>query len=206
MGSPDQQQHRDAQEGPRHLVKISHPIALGRYPITFYEFDYFCDATARRKPPDLGKGRGRHPVTSVTWNDAQDYVSWLSEATKRHYRLPTEAEWEYSCRAGTTTARTEEANIYRRQTTEVGRSPANPWGLYDMQGNVYQWCEDGYRKYEAQAAVDPVGTTNATGMRAARGGSFCESTLRKGRSASRTFFGFDHHFVDLGFCCARVLD
>jgi formylglycine-generating enzyme required for sulfatase activity len=202
-------------DNPSHAVTLSCRFAIGRYPITFAEFDYFCVMTGYPRPTDRGWGRGRLPVINVTWQGSQAYLTWLSEATRRRYRLPTEAEWEYACRSGTTTAYSwgelisnnyanyDEAGVGR--PTAVGQYRENPWGLFDMHGNVYEWCSDGYRNYDTNAALDPIGSRTIGSSRAARGGSWYESALRL-RSASRAFFAADSHFVDLGFRCARDLD
>ncbi|MDP6379878.1 MAG: SUMF1/EgtB/PvdO family nonheme iron enzyme, partial [Phycisphaerae bacterium] len=124
-----------------------------------------------------------HPVVCVSWNDAAAFCKWLSKRTGRKVRLPTEAEWEYVCRAGTETPystgvaiTTDQANfdgtpgegdeqgsgIFRKGTTHVGEFPPNPWHVYDMHGNVAEWCADGHARYfDAFAAVDPTGPAKA---------------------------------------------
>jgi len=102
-GSPVSEPERREAEGPQHKVKFSAPLAIGRYPVTFDEYDHFCSETGKEEPDDSGWGRGRRPAINVSWEDAQAYCAWLSEQTKQLYRLPSEAEWEYACRAGTTT-------------------------------------------------------------------------------------------------------
>ena len=103
MGSPDTEPGRDKNEGPRREVTIPKPIAVGKYEVTFEEYDQFAQAMNRTRPTDRGWGRGRRPVINVSWNDAQAYVQWLSKVTGAKYRLPSEAEWEYLARAGTET-------------------------------------------------------------------------------------------------------
>jgi formylglycine-generating enzyme required for sulfatase activity len=130
-------------------VSIGQRFAIGRYPVTFDEYDRFCETRRREKPSDNGWGRGRRPVVNVSWLDAQDYISWLSQETGLAYRLPSEAEWEYACRAGTATRYSfgdvlarDNANYAAsglHHTTEVGDYRANPWGLHDMHGNVWEW-------------------------------------------------------------------
>ena len=168
MGSPDSEEGRSEDEGPQRYVNIAAPFAVGVYEVTFEEWD----ACARRGgcggyvPDDEGWGKGRRPVINVSWDDARAYVLWLSQETGERYGLLSEAEWEYAARAGTTGARywggrsSEQcgyANGYDggscddgfANTAPVGRFAPNPWGLYDMLGNVWEWTEDcwhpGYR-------------------------------------------------------------
>lgn len=141
-------------EVPVHKVFIERPFAIGKYEITFAEYDRFCKATGRLRPMDWAWGRGNYPVFHVSYFDAVAYTGWLSEQTGHHYRLPTEAEWEYAARAGTNSnywwgdfAGRNRANCYdcagddhpSERTTIVGMFPANPWGLHDTQGNVFEW-------------------------------------------------------------------
>jgi hypothetical protein len=151
MGSPDSDDLAFDDEKPQHLVKIQKDFAMGRYPITFAEFDYFCEQTDRIRPKDEGFGRGRRPVINVAWIDAQAYATWLSNRMQMRYRLPTEAEWEYGCRAGTSTRFSCGDDIKslhahfgdeQQMTKVVGSYPANPFGLHDMHGNVWEHVED----------------------------------------------------------------
>lgn len=103
MGSPEKEEGRWDAEGPQHEVTIGRRFGIGRYPVTFDEYDHFCAAIKREKLRDQGWGRGRRPVIGVSWRDALDYCQWLAKETGQPYRLPSEAEWEYACRAGTTT-------------------------------------------------------------------------------------------------------
>jgi formylglycine-generating enzyme required for sulfatase activity len=126
---------------------IDDRFAIGRYAVTFEEFDRFCVSQGRAKLPDEGWGRGRRPVINVSWSDAQEYLSWLCQITCRKYRLPTETEWEYACRAGTATEFTFGDHLSSRhahfgrfnRTAEVGSYIPNAWGIYDMHGNVCEW-------------------------------------------------------------------
>jgi formylglycine-generating enzyme required for sulfatase activity len=163
----------------------------------------------------------------VSWNDAQAYVKWLSQQTGKHYRLPTEAEWEYAARAGTDTAYPwgnkashDFANYGKDQccdglasgkdkwvyTSPVGSFPANPFGLYDMNGNVFQWVEDCYADSYKDAPVDgtarPV-VCDANASRVLRGGSW---TNFPGilRSAYRNYYTPDYRLYDVGFRAART--
>jgi formylglycine-generating enzyme required for sulfatase activity len=183
MGSTDQDQDAYPEEKPQHNVTIHYRFALGRYPITFAEFDFFCEATGQRKPSDEGWGRGRRPVINVSWKDAQDFVQWLTKVTGKPYRLPSEAEWEYACRAGTRTRfwRGDHLSIKHAnydmdagQTTEVGAYPANSWGFYDMHGNVWELVEDVFHDDYLGAPADGGGWTTGgiPTQRVVRGGSF----------------------------------
>ena len=173
MGSPDSEEGRRSDEGPQHRVRIAQPFAVGRFEVTFDEWDA-CVAgggCGGYRPDDNGWGRGRRPVINVSWDDAKAYVQWLSSRTGKSYRLPSEAEWEYVARAGTTTPfwtgatiSTEQANYdgtytygagkkgeYRQRTIPVGSLPANPWGLHEVLGNVWEWVEDCYHDSYAGA-------------------------------------------------------
>ncbi|TWI69570.1 formylglycine-generating enzyme required for sulfatase activity [Pseudoduganella lurida] len=155
-------------ELPAHTVRIDRSFALGRYPVTVGEWRRFVRATAWEPKLDIDwtapgfEQEDWHPVVGVSWDDAQLYLQWLTLMTGAHYRLPSEAEWEYACRAGSATAfafgdeiSTEHANYdghftygkgvkgqVRHGTTKVGSFPPNPWGLYDMHGNVWEWTQD----------------------------------------------------------------
>jgi formylglycine-generating enzyme required for sulfatase activity len=140
-------------EKPVHTVTVKN-FAMGKYEVTFEEYDKFCDATGRSKPSDRGWGRGKRPVINVSWDDAKAYVKWLSEQTGKDYRLPSEAQWEYACRAGSTGKysfgddRGQLGNYgwyssnSDSNTHPVGEKQANKFGLYDMHGNVWEWLED----------------------------------------------------------------
>ena len=160
---------RYPREHPRHAVAFRRLFAVGRFAVTFDEWAACASGggcTGNPSPADEGWGRGRHPVINVSWLDARDYAAWLSRKTGKEYRLPTEAEWEYVARAGSTTtyAWGDAISCGRasydggsgsscssktgwwglRGTQPVGRYAPNNWGLFDVNGNVWQWCEDGW--------------------------------------------------------------
>lgn len=163
MGSPDGHRFALARERPQHLVRIAYQFALNRHTVTFEQYDTFCTQTNRRKLNDEGWGRGRRPAINVGWQDAQDYVAWLSVVTGESCRLPSEAEWEFGCRAGTTTLynvgdklTNEHAHFGGKTegTSEVGAYTPNAWGLYDMHGNVWEWVEDVWHDNYVGAPTD----------------------------------------------------
>jgi hypothetical protein len=213
MGSPVDEEGRREDEEPLHIVAIERPIALGRYPVTFDEFDYFCDQVGRERPHDEGWGRGRRPVINVEWVLAGQYCAWLSEQTGFDYLLPSEAWWEYACRAGNEARFTfgddisiDQANFERHvgKTTEVGAYPANKFGLHDMHGNVWEWCEDRYQEsYRRTPGDGSPSQVGLAGRRVLRGGSWAASMLRL-RSASRDVLSQDTVGRYNGFRCARV--
>lgn len=215
MGSPENERERQEREGPQHRVTIGYRLAIGRYPVTVEEYEHFCDATGGQKPDDEGWGRGRRPVINVSWDDAQAYCAWLAKETGRGYRLPSEAEWEYVCRAGTTTRyafgdniTTKDANFGFNlgKTTEVGAYPPNAWGLHDMHGNVWEWAADVWHEDYQGAPVD--GSAWMTGgdqtRRVLRGGSWYNSRYFV-RSVFRGRYLTGNRYNFVGFRVARTL-
>ena len=206
MGSPEDEPERSEDEGPQHAVTIPEPFAIGRCAVTRGQFAAFVASTGY----DAGTGArswrepgfaqdDNHPVARVSWNDAQAYVAWLSKACGASYRLPSEAEWEYACRAGTVTPfwwgssiTPDQANYdgsadpykgggakgeYRERTVPAKNFEANPWGLYQVHGNVWEWCEDRWHDSYADkpANLKTTGhawTTGESGLRVLRGGSW----------------------------------
>ena len=227
MGSPSHEAGRGDDEGPRHRVMIAKPFAVGKYEVTFAEWDA-CVADGGcggHRPDAQGWGRGRRPVINVSWDDAQAYVRWLSDKTGKPYRLPSEAEWEYAARGGTTTPfyfgstiSTSQANydgnytygggvkgVYRERTVAVGTFPANPFGLHDVHGNVREWVEDCWNSNYAGAPAD--GSARMSGdcsNRVLCGGSWFIGP-RNLRSASRFGYWSGNRFCDFGFRVARTL-
>ncbi len=190
MGSPEDEPERDANER-QHEVEVAR-FTIGKYAVTFEEYDRFVAATGHEKPHDLGWGRGRRPVINVSWFDAVAYAGWLSQQTDQTYRLPAEAEWEYACRAGTitpfyfgATISTGQANydgnyiygkgskgVYRKETMEIGQFPANAWGLHDMHGNVWEWTCSEYDGNYGGAEQRCVNDSGSGGPCVLRGGSW----------------------------------
>jgi formylglycine-generating enzyme required for sulfatase activity len=219
MGSTEQEEGRFGDEGPRHRVMIGQRFAIGRYPVTFAEYDRFCDAADREKPGDRGWGRERRPVINVSWQDAQSYLAWLSQETGRVYRLPSEADWEYACRAGTTTRysfgdaiTSKDVNYAASElgrTSEVGTYAPNRWSLYDMHGNAFEWVEDDWNEDYRGAPIDgsarkDLGSSSNPRRCVLRGGSWSGNS-RDCRSAYR-----DRDFTvsrgnNIGFRVARTL-
>ncbi len=207
MGSPKDEPGRASDED-QVRVTIAKPFAVGAYEVTFDEWDACvaaggCDGY---KPPDLGWGRGRRPVINVSWHDARVYANWLSAKTGQTYRLLSEAEWEYAARAGTTTPfwwgssiTPEQANYrgtisyaggsigeYRQRTLPVDSFAPNPWGLFNVHGNVWEWTEDCWNSSNKGNPGD--GTARAEGScssRLVRGGSLVTNPQLV-RSASRS--------------------
>jgi formylglycine-generating enzyme required for sulfatase activity len=194
---------RDWDEAPAHPVRISKPFHMGVHEVTNAQYERF--------DPAHKKTRGRHgatkgddePVTFVTWQQAMDFCRWLSKKEGKPYRLPTEAEWEYACRAGTTTPFStgerlspDQANLGttpdgepRPSAMKVGSYRANAWGLFDMHGNVQEWCLDWHGPYEGGEQTDPVGRADGH-ARVVRGWSYLQAgkqgAARFARSANRS--------------------
>jgi formylglycine-generating enzyme required for sulfatase activity len=181
-------------EQPVHEVSVKR-FAMGRYEVTFAEYDKFAEATGRTKPDDKSWGRGNRPVINVSWNDVTAYAKWLSQQTGHHYRLPTEAEWEYSARAGTETKYWWGNNIGSNRancsncgdsfqyTAPVGSFKPNPFGLYETAGNVWEWtCSE----YEGRYSGKEQRCAKSAGRFAARGASWYDRA-RRARSAFRNW-------------------
>jgi uncharacterized protein (TIGR03067 family) len=186
MGSPKEEKERDANET-QHKVTLTKGFYMGVYPVTQ---EHWQEVMGNN--PSKFNGEKNLPVEYVSWDDCQEFLKKLQGKDKKPYRLPTEAEWEYACRAGTTTPfhfgetiSSDQANYngedygngkkgkYRGKTTPVGTFPANAWGLHDMHGNVWQWCQDWYGKYPQKDVVDPQGP-NTGRSPVLRGGAFGE--------------------------------
>lgn len=214
MGSPPSEKGRFDKEGPQHKVTLTKGFWLGVYPVTQAQWQAVMTTN-----PSYFKGDDNRPVEQVSWEDCQEYCRKLRAREGQTYRLPTEAEWEYACRAGTTT------NFYfgdeedrlgdyawfggnlGGHTHPVGQKKANGWGLNDMHGNVFQWCQDSYGPY---SSFDQVDTQRPSGgsQRVIRGGSwastpqFCRSAYRVGREVGGP--GSAGPGSDLGFRLALV--
>jgi len=148
-------------EKPIHRVMIATSFAIGQYEVTWAQYQPCIDAGVCSSDGDKGRGKGNRPVISVNWNDAQTYAKWLSKKTGKQYRLPSESEWEYAARAGSTTKYSWGSDIgcnraqydggigsacSNYKSTSVGSFKTNAFGLYDMHGNVWEWVQDCYRR------------------------------------------------------------
>ncbi|GAA0787274.1 SUMF1/EgtB/PvdO family nonheme iron enzyme [Marinobacterium sediminicola] len=203
----------DDNEYPVHEVVIGHSFALARHEITFAEYDRFAQATGRPMPDDEGWGRGQRPVVNVTWLDAEAYTQWLSEQTGQPYRLPTEAEWEYSARASTESVYWWGDKVMDgyavcdgcgsdwdgKSTAPVGSTKANPWGVFDLSGNVDEWVQDCYQPNYNNAPGDGrAEQSSRCHQRVMRGGSWFDiprlvrpsSRYRHPADTSRNSWGF----------------
>jgi formylglycine-generating enzyme required for sulfatase activity len=236
MGSPDSEPGRQAErEGPLHEVTISKPFYMGKYEVTVEQFRRFVESTNYVTEAEQAGNRGRtwdngfkelsninwkrlnfpqednHPVGLLTWKDAKAFVAWATKATGKTIRLPTEAEWEYACRAQTTSRFNlgdDDTDLGRAGWFEtnsgyrshpVGRKAPNAWGLYDMHGNVWEWCEDRAQQdyYKQSPGTDPPGPAVGDD-RLLRGGSWRDPPLNC-RSARRGIIVPAPRFATHGF-------
>jgi formylglycine-generating enzyme required for sulfatase activity len=239
MGSPDTEAERMDREGPQHYVDVPE-FFMGKYVVTQGQWKAIASRTDLKvqldlktepsyfKEPYKDIDRWNRPVERVSWVEAVEFCKRLSRLTGRNYRLPNEAEWEYTCRAGTTTPfhfgktiNTELANYcgtdnkkrnwsgsygdgpkgeYREQTTPVGQFPANAFGLYDMHGNVWEWCADEWHDNYAGAPTDGSIWLNGNKDKSPlRGGSW-DDLPTYCRSAFRIYFNRrDDHYYIIGF-------
>jgi formylglycine-generating enzyme required for sulfatase activity len=219
MGSPDTEPGRFANEGPQHRVAIPRPFAVSEFDVTFDDWDACVSIGGCPDVDDSTYGRERKPVINVTWVQAQQYVAWLGRMTGKPYRLLTEAEWEYVARAGATTAYSwgddvgaGQANCVgcgskwdKVETSPVGSFPPNPFGLYDMAGDVWQWVQDCTHRDYGEAPTDGSEWTGGDcNEHIVRGGSWLAKPPFL-RSAFRAEFPPEEHNTDIGFRVARSL-
>ena len=225
MGSPDNEPERERFEDPRHQVCLK-AFLLGKHEVSFDEYDRFARAAGRALPDDNGWGRGRRPAVNVSWDEAQAYADWLSRQTGQHYRLPTEAEWEYAARAGGGGAfaggdciNTQQANYDGRadynfcgaktgaflgKTQPAGAYPANAWGFHALHGNVWEWAADCWHdNYQGAPAHGTAWQDeHPCFARVARGGAWDDAPAAL-RAAARGHWSAGNRFADLGFRLAR---
>jgi len=242
MGSPEGEPGRNGDEV-QHKVKLTQGFYMQNTAVTVGQWREFVKSGYKsegeteggaytwtgkdwKKQKDIYwdhpgfKQTDSHPVTCISWNDAQAFIKWLDAKENCVYRLPTEAEWEYACRAGTMTPfafgeclSTDEANYngiyplagclkgaYRKRTVPAGCFAPNAWGLYGMHGNGREWCHDWYGKYKANSVTDPTGPIDGS-LRVLRGGGWyfhakrCRSASRSGNVSGRRDHGFGFRLV-----------
>jgi sulfatase modifying factor 1 len=255
MGSPDSEGGREGQEGPPRRVVLTEPVAIGKFEITVDQFAAFAeetgfeagdlchafvlDARPSEWPPIRGSFRapgfrvtGTHPAVCVNWHDAKAYTNWLAGKTGRPYRLPSEAEWEYAARAGTTTAYSFgddpsrlcefarfadgdssfpwrsgcHSGTFEPGALRVGMLAPNPWGLFDMHGNAWEWSEDCWTSEPRLLPVDGSAYTRHEDCdrHSMRGGGW-GAERRRTRSAQRQPQSASARYYHLGFRVALSL-
>jgi formylglycine-generating enzyme required for sulfatase activity len=231
MGSPKNEEDRNEDEGPQHNVTVS-PFFMGKYPVTQGQWRAIASQTNLKVKLDLNPepseftesyqdiDRWQRPVERVKWTEAVEFCERLSKLTGKDYRLPSESEWEYACRAGTTTPfyfgetitrklvtyygnSKSSKSKYRGETTPVGQFPPNAFGLYDMHGNVFEWCQDvsygNYNEAPTDGSAWEIEGDSDRNRRVCRGGSCC-CNPRRCRSASRLIYHSDDSLnFDIGF-------
>jgi formylglycine-generating enzyme required for sulfatase activity len=237
MGSPDSEKGR-AKDEHQHAVRITKPFYLSACEVTQEEYQRVMGRNPSFFSPSVdfgeqvsGRDTRRFPVENVTWQNAVEFCQKLSSLAEEKrashvYRLPTEAEWEYTCRAGTTTPfhfgfqlngrdancngdypyGTEMKGPNLMRTTKVGSYPPNAFGLYDMHGNVWEWCQDwyGYDYYWESPVVDPQGPSSEAADRVIRGGGWSNAADRGCRAAGRSRIEPRDRFDYLGFRVVAV--
>ncbi len=231
MGSPESERGRGKDEGPQHKVAIAQAFAVGKFEVTFAEWDAcVAEGGCTQKPGDEGWGRGRHPVINVSWHDANEFTAWLSKKTGKAYRLLSEAEWEYAARGVTKTSdpstpfstgptiNYRQANydanftygsgpqgLYRQKTLDVGSLPHNAFGLHDMHGNVWEWVQDCYKpSYEGAPDDGSPAVSGDCSLHILRGGSW-NYYPKLLRSAYRYATAPEVRLNYVGFRIARAL-
>lgn len=228
MGSSESEPGQTRAESPQHRVHVA-SFAIGQYEVTFRQWDACVAAGGcKTQPGDEGWGRGQRPVINVSWNDAQQYAKWLSAKTGQAYRLPSEAEWEYAARAGTTTPfafgeriTTTQANFhgeytyngtekgeYRQKTLPVGSLAKNAWMLHDLHGNVWEWVQDCWHDNYQGAPDNGRAWVNgcSNGVRRVLRGGGWGGYPDHARSAYRNSYVPENRYVDTGFRLARIFE
>jgi formylglycine-generating enzyme required for sulfatase activity len=223
MGSPENEKGHDSDEV-QHEVRISRPFYLGKTVVTQAEYQALMgtnpshfSANGKGAAAVKGLNTARFPVENLSWKEADDFARKLTlKNAGVTYRLPYEAEWEYACRGGCpssspfglgegTSLSTNQANFKGKKTCAVGSYPANVLGLYDMHGNVWQWCLDCYGDYPTAKVIDPMGPPEGEGKnRVCRGGAY-DGTALDCRAAMRYGGDSDGRMVNLGFRLARIV-
>jgi eukaryotic-like serine/threonine-protein kinase len=211
MGSPASEAGRQNDESPQHQVTVP-SFYMGKYELTQAQYQAITGSNPSRFKGD------KRPVETVSWNNAVEFCEKLRQKTGKNYRLPSEAEWEYACRAGTTTPFYFGESVtpdlvnydgnytyvsapkgqYRQQTTDVGTFPPNVFGLYDMHGNVWEWCEDDWQENYINAPINGSALINRSNIKTLRGGSW-SSIPEACRSAFRYHSNLDYNYYSIGF-------
>jgi formylglycine-generating enzyme required for sulfatase activity len=199
MGSPEDEEGRYKDEGPRHEVTLTQGFWMFETPVTQEMW---------RAVMDNNPIGSRRPIEWVSWNDCQSFITKAREkAEELLLALPTETQWEYACRAGSQGARYGDLDAVawydgnsRGETHPVGNKEPNAWGLYDMLGNVWEWCCDEPRDYSEEAATDPIGRKKPGAVRALRGGSYWNDA-KFVRAANRNSFAPGFAFHRISFRC-----
>ena len=226
MGAAKSEKGKQKGEEPQHEVSVGQPYAVSKFEITFDEWEACAleGGCAGYRPQDGGWGRGRRPVIYVSFDDAKAYVEWLRQKTGKPYRLLSEAEWEYAARGGTSTpfaagetlaptqanfdassASGRGATEYKGTTLEVGSFPSNPYGLNDMEGNVFEWVEDCWNPTHAGAPPDASSRGGDCARRVVKGGAwYYEAEFA--RPAARMSFPKSSRLNVVGFRVARPLE
>jgi formylglycine-generating enzyme required for sulfatase activity len=232
MGASESETGSTADERPQHTVNFTQPFGVGQFPVTMSEWDACVAAKGcSYRPSDQSWGRGTQPVINILWDDAKEYVAWLSRTTGRTYRLLSESEREYVARAGTKTAywwgeqfEPTQANsalgsrllssastsdlqqpIARARTVPVQSFAPNPWGLFQVHGNVYDWVEDcRHDNYDGAPSDGSAWASGNCNGHVLRGGAYSRN-IQTARSAARIWSGSSNRIIYMSVRVARTL-
>jgi formylglycine-generating enzyme required for sulfatase activity len=227
MGASKGEKGHQPAEEPQHDVTVAAPLAVGKFEVSFDEWEACAleGGCANYRPQDGGWGRGRRPVIYVSYDDAKSYVEWLRQKSGKAYRLLSEAEWEFAARGGTNTpfaggetlaptqanfdastaSGSKKQGSYEGKSVEVGTFPPNPYGLHDMEGNVFEWVEDCWNPTHAGAPSDASPRGGDCKRRVAKGGAwYYEAEFA--RPSARMSFPKGSRLNVIGFRVARPLE